>query len=61
VESFDKLQKDDGVNIHKPFYCNLHPVESVKFFCNTCQVTRSPIYTRLGPVCGKNVGVRRLT
>jgi len=38
VESFDNLQKDDGVNIHKPFFCNLHPVESVKFFCNTCQV-----------------------
>ena len=39
VESFEDLQKDAGIAIHKPFYCSLHPGESVKFFCIGCQVT----------------------
>lgn len=39
VESFEDLQKDVGIAIHKPFYCSLHPGESVKFFCIGCQVT----------------------
>lgn len=39
VESFEDLQKDTGIAIHKPFYCSLHPGESVKFFCIGCQVT----------------------
>jgi len=38
VESFEDLQKDVGIAIHKPFYCSLHPGESVKFFCIGCQV-----------------------
>jgi len=38
VESFEDLQKDIGIAIHKPFYCSLHPGESVKFFCIGCQV-----------------------
>jgi len=38
VESFEDLQKDVGIAIHKPFYCSLHPGESVKFFCTGCQV-----------------------
>jgi len=38
VESFEDLQKDAGIAIHKPFYCSLHPGESVKFFCIGCQV-----------------------
>jgi len=38
VESFEDLQKDAGIAVHKPFYCSLHPGESVKFFCIGCQV-----------------------
>jgi len=38
VESFEDLQKENGVHIHKPFYCSVHTMESVKFFCSTCQI-----------------------
>lgn len=29
---------DYGVPIHKPLFCKVHTKESLKFFCNTCQV-----------------------
>jgi hypothetical protein len=38
VESFEDLQKNERIDIHKPFFCSLHQSENVKFFCNTCQI-----------------------
>ncbi|XP_059482951.1 tripartite motif-containing protein 2-like isoform X2 [Neocloeon triangulifer] len=39
VESFEELTKSDKkVPIHKPILCAVHPSESLKFFCYTCQV-----------------------
>lgn len=32
------IQIDCGVPIHKPLFCKSHSNESLKFFCNTCQV-----------------------
>lgn len=29
---------DYGVPIHKPLFCKTHTKESLKFFCNTCQI-----------------------
>jgi len=37
VESFEELKKE-GINIHKPMFCQLHPTEQLKYFCNNCQV-----------------------
>lgn len=34
----NRLVIDCGVPIHKPLYCKMHPRESLKFFCNSCQV-----------------------
>jgi hypothetical protein len=33
-----KIKIDRGVPIHKPLFCKEHEKESLKFFCNTCQV-----------------------
>ena len=33
-----RVQIDRGVPIHKPLFCKVHKKESLKFFCNTCQV-----------------------
>ncbi len=33
-----KIIIDRGVPIHKPIFCKYHEKESLKFFCNTCQV-----------------------
>ncbi|CAF0717899.1 unnamed protein product [Brachionus calyciflorus] len=33
-----KFLIDCGVPIHKPLTCKQHPRESLKFFCNTCQI-----------------------
>jgi uncharacterized protein YbaR (Trm112 family) len=38
VHNFDDLLKCEHIDIHKPFFCSLHQNESVKYFCNSCQV-----------------------
>lgn len=39
VVSFEDLKKsNDLIPIHKPIFCENHPTENMKFFCNTCQV-----------------------
>lgn len=38
VESFEDLCKEDSPGIHKPMFCNLHPAESLKYFCSSCEV-----------------------
>ena len=30
---------DNGIPIHKPLYCKIHEKESLKFYCNTCDVS----------------------
>lgn len=38
VVSFEDLKKsNDLIPIHKPIFCENHPTENMKFFCNTCQ------------------------
>lgn len=38
VINFDDLLESEQIDIHKPFFCSIHQNESVKYFCNTCQV-----------------------
>ena len=40
-----RVQIDRGVPIHKPLFCKVHKKESLKFFCNTCQI---PICSECG-------------
>jgi hypothetical protein len=35
--SFNRLQYDCGVPIHKPLFCKYHNKGVLKFFCSTCQ------------------------
>ncbi|XP_013404938.1 B-box type zinc finger protein ncl-1 [Lingula anatina] len=38
VVSFEDIQSgEEGPVIHKPLFCEIHPVEGMKYFCNTCQ------------------------
>lgn len=38
VVSFDEMKSSGGVAVHKPIYCPIHVAETIKYFCNTCQV-----------------------
>ncbi|KAJ8297904.1 hypothetical protein KUTeg_024435 [Tegillarca granosa] len=38
VVSFEDLQSLGDGAIHKPIFCFVHPMENMKYFCNTCQV-----------------------
>ncbi|KAK3099629.1 hypothetical protein FSP39_007220 [Pinctada imbricata] len=38
VISFDEAGKGDGLVIHKSVFCTIHPMENLKYFCNTCQI-----------------------
>ncbi|ESP03686.1 hypothetical protein LOTGIDRAFT_91879, partial [Lottia gigantea] len=39
VLTLDELgvQGSDGVSIHKPIYCTVHPSENLKYFCHSCE------------------------
>ncbi|CAH1777460.1 unnamed protein product [Owenia fusiformis] len=37
VMSFEDL-KTEGITIHKPLFCASHETETMKYFCNSCQV-----------------------
>ncbi|OXU28089.1 hypothetical protein TSAR_013888 [Trichomalopsis sarcophagae] len=39
VIAFDDLRRsDEAIPIHKPIFCDSHPMENIKFYCYTCQV-----------------------
>jgi hypothetical protein len=39
VVSFEEMKMQEGFALHKPLFCNIHPSESLKYFCGTCQVS----------------------
>lgn len=40
VISLDEMRKDgQKITIHKPINCELHPLESVSHYCNTCNIS----------------------
>ena len=44
VDSFEDLLSGEQIDIHKPFFCAMHPMESVKYFCNSCQVQEQKLH-----------------
>ncbi|XP_074650430.1 protein meiotic P26-like [Tubulanus polymorphus] len=40
VLTFEELKSaENGLSLHRPVFCPLHPTENMKYFCNSCQVT----------------------
>ena len=46
VVAFEELRNShEAIPIHKPIFCEVHPVESIKFYCLSCQVSDCLFYT----------------